>query len=66
MAFRHRFVSPARRRNVARRLEGRIAVDTARIGLATARRFATGARVLVTGRRRAQGNVKETFQGDMS
>ena len=51
---------------MARRLEGRIAVDTARIGLATARRFATGARVLVTGRHRAQGNVKETFQGDMS
>jgi hypothetical protein len=40
-----------------RRLEGRIAVGTAHIGLATVRRFATGAPVFVTGRRRPQGDM---------
>src|SRR5580704_4875550 len=52
---RLRFVSPAWRQIMARKLEGKIAVvtgGTSGIGLATAKRFAAeGARVFVTGRR---------------
>jgi len=53
----HRFVSPARRQIMARKLEGKIAVvtgGTAGIGLATASVSRRRARVFVTGRRQAE------------